>query len=167
MTRIWTEKGGFAANDPYVIETEERQAGEGEIALLPLEDFLTKAAESNDANFAVVLKPADDVRRLEPFIGRIALVAITFPAFNDGRGFSQAVWLREKVGFTGTLRAVGDVLLDLIPHMLRTGFDSLAITNPVAIARLEAGNLPGIAEHYQPSVKPAAAGAAYSWRRRG
>lgn len=167
MTRIWTDKSGFAENDPYVIETEERQAGEGEIAVLDLQAFLARAAESNEGGLAVVLKPADDPRLLAPFIDRIALVAVTFPAFNDGRGFSQAALVRDRLGFGGDLRAVGDVLLDQVPHMLRTGFSSLAITNPVAIARLEAGRTPGIAEHYQPSVKPAAAGAGYSWRRRG
>lgn len=167
VTRVWTEKGGFAASDPYVIETEERKAGEGEIPVTDLGTFLAKAAESNEGGLAVVLKPADDVRALAPYIDRIALVALTFPAFNDGRAFSQAVWLRDKVGFSADLRAVGDVLLDQIPHMLRTGFSSLAITNPVAITRLEEGRLPGIAEHYQPSVKASAAGAGYSWRRRG
>lgn len=167
MTRIWTDKTGFAENDPYVIETEERKAGEGEVAVLDLATFLTHVVESNEGDLAVVLKPADDVRALEPYIDRIALVAVTFPAFNDGRGFSQAALLRQRLGFTGDLRAVGDVLLDQIPHMLRTGFSSLAITNPVAIARLEAGKMPGIAQHYQPSVKPEAGGAGYSWRRRG
>lgn len=166
MTRIWSENG-FAENDPYVIETEERKAGEGEIAVLDLETFLAHAAESNEGGLAVVLKPADDVRALEPFLGRIALIAVTFPAFSDGRGFSQAALLRERLGFAGDLRAVGDVLLDQVPHMLRCGFSSLAISNPVAIARLEAGRRPGIVEHYQPSAKPAAAGAGYSWRRRG
>ena len=166
MTRIWTEKNGFAESDPYVIETEERKAGEGEIAVAELAAFLVHAAESNEGGLAVVLKPADDVRELEPYIDRIALVAVTFPAFSDGRGFSQAVWLRQKLGYTGELRAVGDVLLDQIPHMLRTGFSSLAITNPVALARLEAGRIPGIVEHYQTSVQQAL-GAGYSWRRRG
>lgn len=166
MTRIWTEKNGFAENGPYVFETEERKAGEGEVAVLDLETFLAHAAESNEGGLAVVVKPADDVRALEPYLDRIALVAVTFPAFSDGRGFSQAVLLRQRLGFSGDLRAVGDVLLDQIPHMLRTGFSSLAVTNPVALARLEAGKLPGIAERYQPSVKPEAAGG-YSWRRRG
>lgn len=167
MTRIWTDKSGFAANDPYVIETEERKAAEGEVVVLDLGTFLTRVAESNEGSFAVVLKPADDVRALEPYIERIALAAVTFPAFNDGRGFSQAALLRERLGFGGDLRAVGDILLDQIPHMLRCGFSSLAITNPVAIARLEARKVPGIAQHYQPSVKPEAGGAGYSWRRRG
>ncbi|MCX8997747.1 DUF934 domain-containing protein [Rhizobiaceae bacterium BDR2-2] len=167
MTRIWSERDGFADSDRFVIETEERKAGDGETAVLGLEDFIAHASESNEANLAVVLKPADDVRALEPYLDRIAFVAVTFPAFSDGRGFSQAALLRDRLGYKGELRAVGDVLLDQIPHMLRTGFSSLAVTNPVAIARLEAGTLPGIAEHYQPSVKHEAAGAGYSWRRKG
>lgn len=167
MTRIWTETNGFAENDPYVIETEERQAGEGEIAIPDLPTFLAQAAETNEGGLSVVLKPADDVTVLAPYIDRLALVAVSFPAYNDGRGFSQASLLRERLGFSGDLRAVGDVLLDQIAHMLRCGFSSLAITNATALARLEAGRIPGIAQHYQPTVKQAAAGQGYSWRRRG
>lgn len=167
MTRIWTKDNGFLENDPYVIETDEQKAGEGEIAVVDLPTFLTLAAESNEGDLAVVVKPADDVRTLAPYLDRIGFIAVTFPAFNDGRGFSQAVWLRQSLGYSGELRAVGDVLLDQIPHLLRTGFSSLSITNTVAIARLESGNLPGIAEHYQPSVKTEVATGGYSWRRRG
>jgi uncharacterized protein (DUF934 family) len=49
--------------------------------------------------------------------------------------------------------------------MLRTGFDAFEVSNPIALARLEAGRLGGLPLHYQPTAKAEAAGAKYAWRR--
>jgi uncharacterized protein (DUF934 family) len=56
-----------------------------------------------------------------------ALVALEFPKFRDGRAYSYARLLRERYGFKGELRAVGDVLLEQLFFMLRTGFDAFEI----------------------------------------
>lgn len=165
MTRIWKENG-FAAQDPWVEETEEVKAADGQKVLLPLDAFITAAEESNAVDLGVVIAPADDVTKLKPYLDRIAIVAVKFPAYNDGRGFSHASLLRDRLGYQGEVRAVGDVLIDQIPLMLRTGFDSFAVTNAVALKRLEEGRLNGIANHYQPAARPAAEAGGYSWRRR-
>ncbi|MCJ8239169.1 DUF934 domain-containing protein [Peteryoungia algae] len=166
MTKIWKETG-FVEGDIWVTETEERKAGEGEKALLPVEDFLESVADTNDVGLGVLLAPADDVRKLEPYLDRIALIAVAFPAFSDGRGFSHATLLRDRLGYTGELRAVGDVLIDQVPLMLRTGFDSFAVTNPVAQRRLAENRLTGVAQHYQPTARDAEAVSGFSWRRLG
>ena len=57
----------------------------------------------------------------------LQLIAINFPVFSDGRGYSYARLLREKYGFTGELRAMGDVLRDQLFLMRRCGFDSFEI----------------------------------------
>jgi uncharacterized protein (DUF934 family) len=161
--RIWTE-AGFVADDPWVIETEERPAGQNEKPILALSAFLARA-EAGERDLGVLIAPADDVLALQPFLDRIALVALAFPAFNDGRAFSHASLLRTRLGFAGEVRAVGDVLIDQVPPMLRCGITSFSVTNATAVARLEEGRLPGIANHYQPTARPSAAGATYSWRR--
>ncbi len=74
---------------------------------------------------AVRVEPGDDTRALLPHLARIALVEVNFPAFTDGRGMSAARILREA-GYTGELRAVGDVLVDQLAFMRRCGFDSFA-----------------------------------------
>lgn len=165
MTKIWNESG-FVDNDPWLIETEELKAQDGQQAVLELDAFIARAEESNDVGLGVLIKPADDVERLRPFIDRVGLVAVSFPAFSDGRGFSHASLLRTRLNYEGELRAVGDVLIDQVPLMLRTGFDSFAVTNETAIRRLSENRLPGIDEHYQPAAKAASAGEGYSWRRR-
>lgn len=165
MTRIWNE-AGFADDDPWVVETEEVKAGQGEKAILGLDAFLARAAETEESGLGVLINPADDVRRLEGRLDRLALVAVAFPAFSDGRAFSHASLLRSRLGFAGEVRAVGDVLIDQIPLMLRCGIDSFAVTNPTALKRLAENRLPGIPHHYQPAARPAADIGSYSWRRR-
>ncbi|OCW58176.1 DUF934 domain-containing protein [Hoeflea olei] len=157
MTVIWTQDG-IVENDPWT-------AADGEGAgLVSLAEALDHALDNTP--LGVQLAPDDDVRDLAPILDRIAIVALSFPAFNDGRAFSQAALLRQRVGYGGELRAVGAVLIDQIPLMLRTGFDSFAVSHAPTVARLRDRRLPGIDLHYQPSVDKAAAGPGYSWRRR-
>ena len=79
------------------------------------------------------------------------LVALAFDKFADGRSFSYARILRDRRQFRGELRAIGDVLIDEIPLMLRCGFDSFEVTNAPTLHALQAGRLPGSPLHYQPS----------------
>lgn len=164
MTKIWRETG-FVESDPWVIETDEVKATGDQKPLLTLDELIARADESNDVGFGVVIKPADDVLKLEPYLYRLEIVAVAFPAFNDGRAFSHASLLRQRLGFTNELRAVGDVLIDQVPLMLRVGIDSFAVTNETAIRRLSEKRLPSIPHHYQPAVRDAEAGKGYSWRR--
>lgn len=165
MSKIWNESG-FVTDDPWVIETEETKAGSNEKVILGLDDFLAKASETDETSLGVLINPADDVRKLEGHLDRLALVAVAFPAFSDGRAFSHASLLRSRLGFTGEVRAVGDVLIDQIPLMLRCGIDSFAVTNATALKRLAENRLPGIDNHYQPTAKPSTDAGSYSWRRR-
>jgi uncharacterized protein (DUF934 family) len=76
-----------------------------------------------------VIWPNDrPVAELAPHLDRLALVALVFPKFRDGRAFSQARLLRERYGFAGELRASGQVLRDQFLFMLRAGFDSFEVT---------------------------------------
>lgn len=165
MTRVWKETG-FVGNDPWVIETDELKAGEDDKVLLPLDQLIEKAENSNDVGLGVLIKPADDVRKLEPYLYRLEIVAVEFPSFSDGRAFSHASLLRDRLAYKNELRAVGDVLIDQIPLMLRCGVDSFAVKNATALKRLEEGRLPGIAVHYQPTARHADKSGGYSWRRR-
>lgn len=165
MTKIWNESG-FVDNDPWVIETDEVKAEGNQRAVLGFDAFIARAEESNDVGLGVLIGPADDVEKLRPFIDRIGLAAVSFPAFNDGRGFSHASLLRSRLGYGGEVRAVGDVLIDQVPLMLRTGFNSFAVTNERAIRRLTENRLPAIDVYYQPAAKQSEGGEAYSWRSR-
>jgi uncharacterized protein (DUF934 family) len=79
---------------------------------------------------SVRVEAGDDVRRLAPHLDRIRLIEVDFPKFRDGRGFSSARLLRE-MGYTGEIKATGDVLVDLVYFMRRCGFDSFAPDVPM------------------------------------
>ena len=83
---------------------------------------------------------------------RLHLIALQFPKFTDGRAYSTARRLREEYGYTGELRATGDVLLDQLPLMLRSGFDAFEIVNAPTIAALERDAIPAVSRVYQRNV---------------
>ena len=94
----------------------------------PLVSLTSFLGESNAT--AVRIEPGEDARTLLGHLDRISLIEVTFPKFRDGRGYSSARILREG-GYTGELRAAGDVLVDQVPLMKRCGFDSFAPDVPI------------------------------------
>lgn len=109
---------------------------------------------------AVRIESGEDARALLPHLGRLSLVEVSFPKFRDGRGYSSARILREA-GYTGELRAQGDVLVDQIPLMRRCGFDSFAPEAEVDEAVL-AASLARYDYVYQAAADPAVP----VWKRR-
>ena len=92
---------------------------------------------------------------------RAPLIAIDFPAFNDGRGLSLAVLLRTRFNYTGELRAVGEVHPDIVHYMKRCGFDTFQMPEDRPLPPRPAnarGTLAPYSDYYQASVlepKPA------------
>lgn len=109
---------------------------------------------------AVRLESDEDARRLLPQLGQLALVEVAFPKFRDGRGYSAARILREA-GYTGELRAAGDVLVDQIPLMRRCGFDAFAPESAIDAAVLERA-----LARYDHVYQAAADGLSPVWARR-
>ncbi len=69
----------------------------------------------------------EDAHDLAPYINNLALIALEFPAFTDGRAYSQARLITTQLNFTGELRATGNVLADQGVFMSRCGFDAFEI----------------------------------------
>ncbi|HYF57662.1 MAG TPA: DUF934 domain-containing protein [Burkholderiaceae bacterium] len=86
------------------------------------------------ARIGVLLGPADDPASIAGDLGRLALVAVAFPSFVDGRGYSIARLLRERHGWRGELRAVGDVARDQLFLLARCGFDAFALRDGEDVA---------------------------------
>lgn len=166
--RLWTSSG-FREDEWAHAETADALAGNGRF-ILPISGYLALEQQDRDnarERLGVSLQPGDELTRIEPHLGELALVALAFPAFSDGRSFSKAELLRTRHGFKGAVRAYGQVLPDQFSHMLRTGFDEFEITHPVLIRRLESGDLGGLDLYYQPTGKPdEKAEEKYSWRRK-
>jgi uncharacterized protein (DUF934 family) len=121
----------IAADDPW-------QRVEGDIdpaalppgpVIVPLAAWLAhRASLGHRAEPVGVWLATDELAEsLEGALEGLALVAIHFPVFSDGRGYSNARILRERLGWRGELRAIGDVLRDQLFAMRRCGFDSFEL----------------------------------------
>jgi uncharacterized protein (DUF934 family) len=166
VTRLWTPDG-FRDDEWRHVESAEALAANGRF-ILPLQVFLDldpEVRKSARERLGVLLQPGDQLEKVVPLLDQLSLVALAFPAFNDGRSFSKGELLRSRHDFKGAVRATGQVLIDQLPHMIRLGFDQFEVSHPVLIKRLEAGDTGGIPLYYQPTAKPAAKGEKYSWRR--
>ena len=78
-------------------------------------------AENVSENGVLII--SNDVNPMESDLNGVKRIDLHFPKFTDGRAFTQAVMLRKRAGFTGEIRATGDVLVDQLQQMARSGFD--------------------------------------------
>jgi uncharacterized protein (DUF934 family) len=166
--RLWT-RDGFRQDDWRHCEGVEALQEERGKVILPLSVWRTldpAVRTANSVRLGVLLLPADALSEIAADLAEIPLVALAFPAFNDGRSFSKAALLRGRHDYRGVLRACGQILIDQIPLMMRTGFSEFEVSDRTALARLSAGRLGGLPLFYQPAAEPAAGGAGYAWRRR-
>ncbi|CAG9177426.1 DUF934 domain-containing protein [Cupriavidus respiraculi] len=84
-------------------------------------------ADRSPAITGIWLAPEDEPGDVKAEFPRVSVLAVDFPVFRDGRGFSTAYLLRTRYGWSGQLRAVGDVLRDQLNFMKRCGFDAFAV----------------------------------------
>jgi uncharacterized protein (DUF934 family) len=112
------------------------------------------------------LEPGESLDDIAADLAQFSVIALSFPKFSDGRSFSTANLLREKHGFAGELRAVGNVLSDQIPLMRRVGFDSFEVTHAPTRRALLQGRLTEVRLHYQPSVAGEPPAGTRPWLRR-
>jgi uncharacterized protein (DUF934 family) len=124
-------------------------------ALVPLATALAQPERLLAARPAGVwLSPTDEPAQAVPLFDFIDLIAVQFPKFGDGRGYSTAALLRTRHGWRGELRAIGDVLRDQLFFMKRVGFDSFALRADRNIEEAVA-SLSDFSDSYQGSVEPA------------
>ena len=117
--------GSWSADTTRVLREVSAQALlPGDI--IPLSDYLQLAANRR-SSLGVWLSPDSEPEKLGEHARDLALIAVDFPVFKDGRGFSIASLLRTRYGFNGDLRAIGDVLIDQLFYMRRVGFSSFVL----------------------------------------
>ena len=138
----WHRWDGTAAPSPRVV--------------VPLEQLRTLATPPQ----AVALEPEDDPQALEPHLPHLALVVLRFAFLHDGRPYSQARILRERLGFAGELRAVGKLALDLVPYLGAAGFTTAEIEG------IGADELAALARIRQPWAYAPTAALPAIWRAR-
>jgi uncharacterized protein (DUF934 family) len=159
-------KGGAVIADPWrFLGDDEPLPQDGAVAV-----SLTRWQRERDVLIArkapvgIRLKAGEHPKAIAAYLARFTLIALEFPKWTDGRAFSYARELRERYGYQGELRAVGQVLRDTLMFMQRCGFDAYEIERSDAVAAwLKA--LGEIDVFYQPTAD----GKLTAWdlRRRG
>lgn len=134
--------------------------------VVPLSRWLGERAEllARTGRTGVWLDSDEQAESLEGRLDGLSIVALRFPAFTDGRSYSNARILRERLGWSGELRAFGDVLRDQLFLMRRCGFDSFALRADRAADAALDGLRDFRRVYQQATVDP---GSPLLWRRPG
>ena len=137
---------------PVAGHPNEACASTATAPLFTPDEWRQKAPEWPQGQAAGVRLPNDhDIENLGDHVHRLSLVALEFPKWTDGRAYSQARLLRSRLRFRGEVRAVGEVLVDMLPLLQRTGFDAAQLRadqKPEAATRI----LNRFSGHYQGDV---------------
>jgi uncharacterized protein (DUF934 family) len=141
------------SKDAWLLLPDSEIAGPAEHRLLTLAQWeAVRDAWPADVAVGVLLPNTADVEALAADLPRIALVALEFPKWVDGRAYSQAHVLRARLRYAGEVRATGDVVVDMMPLLQRSGFDAVVLREGQRQASAERalGFFP--AGHYQGDV---------------
>jgi uncharacterized protein (DUF934 family) len=147
------EHGRIAGEDQWVAVADDAAVPDGVPVLLSLARWRAErdALDGRNAPVGVRLRSDQTADDVAADLDRLSLVAVEFPKFRDGRGFSVARELRERYGYKGDIRAVGHVIADQHTFLLRCGFTSVVVPDG---ARLESWieALDRITVAYQPDM---------------
>jgi len=145
-------KGGKIQNDEYAHIADDAALPESGAVLVSAARFLAdpELVLQRREKVGVIWPNNRDVEDLVPYVERLALIALVFPSFRDGRAYSQARLLRERYFFRGELRATGQVLRDQFVFMLRAGFDAFDVRKQ-ADAEAYAHTVKRYSVFYQPT----------------
>ncbi|MFG1347653.1 DUF934 domain-containing protein [Xanthobacter autotrophicus DSM 431] len=121
------KNGAPVAEDAYVAVADDATLPDGAV-IVSADRLLSDGAAlaGRNGEIGVAWPNNRDVSELQPFLDRLSLITLAFPKFRDGRAYSQARLLRERYGYKGELRAVGNVLRDQTLMMVRAGFDAFS-----------------------------------------
>jgi uncharacterized protein (DUF934 family) len=144
-------KNGKITDDVFAVVADDAEIPE-DGALISAARFLEnpEVLSRRLGRTGVIWPNNRDLDDLVPYLDRLALVALVFPTFRDGRAYSQARLLRERYGYHGEMRATGQVLRDQFLFMTRAGFDAFEVKKP-ADAEAFAGTVQRYSVFYQPT----------------
>lgn len=125
---VLVKEGTILTEDPWIFVDDETPIPTDGPVIISLTRLRDERPNRPAGELGVQLQPADDATEItaEELAG-VSLVAVTFPAYKDGRGYTQARNLRERLGYQGEIRAVGDVLYDQLAYMQRVGFSAFEV----------------------------------------
>src|ERR1700758_3907409 len=122
-------KNGKISGDEFVHLADDAEIPGDRAILISSARFLAdpETLAGRQGRTGVIWPNNRDLDDLVPYLDRLAVVALVFPSFRDGRAYSQARLLRERHGYDGELRATGQGLRDQRVFMQRAGFDAFEV----------------------------------------
>jgi uncharacterized protein (DUF934 family) len=156
-------EGAVEIEDRFLrVADEDPLPAEGPV-LVSLDRFLAErdALIARDGALGVWLASNQSPVALAESLASLDLVACDFPSFSDGRGFSYARLLRERYGFGGELRAIGEVMLEQAPFMVRSGFNTFELRDVRNVDEFKA-----VCDEVRVVYQPTADGRATALQRR-
>jgi len=139
--------------DAWLLLPDSEIAGPAPHRLLTLVQWeAVRDAWPVDVLVGVLLPNTTDVEDLAADLPRLALVALEFPKWVDGRAYSQAHVLRARLRYAGEIRATGEVVVDMMPLLQRSGFDAVVLREGERQASAERALTYFPAGHYQGDV---------------
>jgi uncharacterized protein (DUF934 family) len=163
------QNNAFVADAWIKLADDAAVPAEGDV-ILPLPRWRKERSDlaARAGKTGVSIAPGENWDDLVAALPGVALIALVFPKYTDGRAFSTGTQLRVRHDYKGEIRAVGDVLLDEIALMIRCGFDAFEVTDERTIRALERGYVPKVSLFYQPALGVEAPAGTRPWlRRRG
>lgn len=151
-------KDGRVRDDPWVTLTDDMEAPDDAAVIVTLARWRADrdTLSSRAAPFGVRLTGDETAEDIAGDLDRLKVIALEFNKFTDGRAYSTARILRERYGYKGEIRAVGNVLRDQLLFMTRCGFDAFEIASETAAEDWRAA-LREIDVQYQPATDGARA----------
>lgn len=134
------DEGAVEINDRFTrVDDEAALPATGDV-LVSLSRFDSEkdALLVRDGELGVWLDSNESPTAIEGDLGGLAVVACNFPAFNDGRAFTYARLLRERFGYKGEIRAIGEVMLEQVAFMVRSGFSTFELRDLKDLAEFKA-----------------------------
>jgi uncharacterized protein (DUF934 family) len=123
-------RGAIVDDAAVVVREAAGDLPQGVPVIVPLARWRAeREAFAAQGDAGVWLAPAEDPFELAGDLAALRLVAVDFPRFTDGRGYSTARLLRERLGYGGELRAIGDVQRDQVYYLAQVGFDAFAMAD--------------------------------------
>ncbi|WNJ98794.1 DUF934 domain-containing protein [Thalassospiraceae bacterium LMO-JJ14] len=124
-------KGGMIVADDWVRIDEDADIANETAVVVSLERWLSEAdtLRGRNAPVAVAIGNHQSPSQIVEDLETIDAVFLTFPAYTDGRAYSQARLLRQRYGYKGEIRATGNVLRDQYAFMQRCGFDAFEVAD--------------------------------------
>jgi uncharacterized protein (DUF934 family) len=148
---LWKDNG-FVEN-PWISVADDQPVPADAPALISLKRWRGERAAlaGRNAGLGLVIEAGQDWDDIVGDLPRFPVIAVTIPKYADGRAFSIARRLRERDGYAGEIRAVGNYVIDQMVLMRRIGIDAFVVDDPILVAQLERGDWPEVPHYLQPA----------------